>query len=259
MTGLAPSLSADQLRSYRDDGYVLLPGFFQTGQVDDILAEADALRAQSDLLDPLNLRCRFMPNVFTGEMLFEVFDPVIDISPACAAIARDERLLAALHSIYGEPASLFKDKLIYKPPGARGYPIHQDWISWPGLPRSFLTVLIALDEAGSGNGCTQLFAGIHRRGCLGPENGEFHAFTAADMGAAPKIELSLQPGDIAIFGGFTPHYSDPNHSCGDRRQLFLSFNALSDGGDLRQWHYQDFFRRRRQRLQTSSTDEYFFR
>ena len=146
-------------------------------------------------------------------------------------LARDARLLDVLHSIYGEPASLFKDKLIFKPPGARGYGIHQDWISWPGFPRSFLTVLIALDEASPGNGCTQVFAGIHRRGCLVEEDGEFHEFSPEDMGAAPRVDLALKPGDIAIFGGFTPHRSDPNRSDRDRRQLFLSYNALSDGGD----------------------------
>ena len=31
--------------------------------------------------------------------------------------------------LYGEPACLFKDKLIYKPPGVKGYGLHQDWIA----------------------------------------------------------------------------------------------------------------------------------
>ena len=54
------------------------------------------------------------------------------------------------------------------------------------------------------------------------------------------MPLVLEPGDVAIFGGFTPHRSDPNVSDRWRRQLYLSYNALSDGGDQRAKHYREF-------------------
>ncbi|MCE9532583.1 MAG: phytanoyl-CoA dioxygenase family protein [Planctomycetes bacterium] len=249
-------LTGEQIRSYREDGYLILPSFFDNERIEAVLDEADLLR-RTDLVDPLNLRCRFMPSVKTGEPLFEVFDPIIDISPASASLAHDAQLYAVLHALYGEPASLFKDKLIYKPPGARGYGIHQDWISWPGFPRSFLTVLVALDEADVSNGCTRVYSGMHRNGCLAPENGEYHQFSPDDMGIARRIDLELEPGDIAIFTGFTPHCSEANLSSQDRRQLFLSYNAQSDGGDLRAWHYADFQRRRRQSSYQDSPHAFF--
>ena len=59
-------------------------------------------------------------NVFTGECTFETFDPVIDIAPVCDRLAHHPRLLDLLATLYGEPAQLFKDKLIYKPPGVKG-------------------------------------------------------------------------------------------------------------------------------------------
>lgn len=250
------SLSENQLRSYRERGFLILPAFFSRSRIDALLAEAEILRA-SDYVALDNLRCRFMPSVHQTEPLFEVFDPIIDISPLCAAIAHDPALLAVFGEIYGEPAKLFKDKLIYKPPGAKGYGIHQDWISWPGFPRSFLTVLVALDPADAGNGCTQVYEGLHRKGCLAQENGQFHEFTPAQMGDALRIDLILEPGDLAIFTGYTPHCSAPNASPRDRRQLFLSYNAESDGGDLRDWHYQDFFQRRRKWLTQDSRHVYF--
>lgn len=254
----ASVIDADQLRAYREDGYVILPSFFARARIDAVLAEAESLRKRADLVDPKNLRCRFMPDVRNSEqMVFEVFDPIIDLSPTCESMAHDRNLLAVLHSIYGEPASLFKDKLIYKPPGARGYGIHQDWIAWPAFPRSFLTVLLALDQADAANGCTSVFSGMHRNGCLASEDGEYHQFTRADMGDAPKVDLMLGPGDIAIFTGYTPHCSEPNLSDRDRPQLFLSYNALSDGGDLRGWHYDDFQRRRRQRSYQDTPDVFF--
>ena len=63
---------------------------------------------------------------------------------SCREVAFAPPLLALLHDLYGEPARLFKDKLIFKPPGVKGYGLHQDWIAWPGFPRSFLTVLAVL-------------------------------------------------------------------------------------------------------------------
>lgn len=253
---LTAPLSATQLRAYREDGFVILRGLFSPEQVNAVLAEGEALRKRDDLVDPRNLRCRFMPHEGTGELLFEVFDPVADISPAVARMAADPTLHEILAAIYGEPACLFKDKLIYKPPGARGYGLHQDWIAWPGFPRSFLTVLVALDPADAANGCTELFAGVHQRGCLSAEDGQYHELSPERMGDAPKVPLVLAPGDAAVFGGYVPHRSAPNRSAGFRRQLFLSYNARSDGGDLREWHYQDFHRRIRERRQGAG-DVYF--
>ena len=45
---------------------------------------------------------------------------------------------------------------------------------------------------------------------------------------------------FAIFSGYTPHRSAPNRSAQSRRLLYLSYNALSDGGDLPDEHYAEF-------------------
>jgi hypothetical protein len=45
---------------------------------------------------------------------------------------------------------------------------------------------------------------------------------------------------FAIFSGYTPHRSAPNRSAQSRRLLYLSYNALSDGGDQRDPRYAEF-------------------
>jgi ectoine hydroxylase-related dioxygenase (phytanoyl-CoA dioxygenase family) len=165
---------------------------------------------------------------------------VIDIAPVCRNIAQDARILDVLADLYGEPGCLFKDKLIFKPPGAKGYVLHQDFIAWPGFPRSFLTVLVPIDAADAENGCTECFAGYHHAGPLAPEDGQFHELSPEMFNPARGVKLELAPGDIAIFGGFTPHRSDPNRSSRPRRQLYLSYNAFSDGGEQRAKHYSEF-------------------
>jgi ectoine hydroxylase-related dioxygenase (phytanoyl-CoA dioxygenase family) len=149
-------------------------------------------------------------------------------------------MLAVLAELYGGPARLFKDKLIFKPPGARGYDLHQDYIAWPNFPRSFITAAVAIDPCGPSNGCTVVYSGQHLRGCLSPEDGEYHPLPPETVDESTAVPLELAPGDVAFFGCFMPHRSAPNASSRWRRLLYLSYNAASDGGDRREDHYREF-------------------
>jgi len=226
---------------YHRRGFVVLRGFFDSGVMETLDREARELWSdERGLISPQNLRCRYMPHHATGEKLFECFDPVTDLADGITAVAQDQRLLKVLGAIYGEPAHLFKDKLIFKPAGAQGYPLHQDYIAWQSFPCSFLTVLIPLDAAYEENGCTMVYEGYHHQGLLTPADGTFHSTPRELVSVARRRPLVLNVGDIAIFHGFTPHESEPNRSGRPRRQFYLSYNADSDGGDQRTAHYAEF-------------------
>lgn len=251
-------LSEAERRSYEEDGFLIRRGLFGPHEIGRLAEEADALLRRTDLIDKLNLRCRFQSDCTEGECLFETFDPVIDIAPRCAKIALDERLSGILDDIYGEEACLFKDKLIFKPAGALGCGLHQDFIAWPGFPRSFLTVLVPIDPATEENGCTEVFPGRHRQGCLSPEDGEYHELASDVVEESRGVRLVLDPGDVAMFGAFVPHRAAPNRSNSWRRQLYLSYNATSDGGQQRSAHYREFHRfLRRKYADYGLVDTYF--
>ncbi|WP_417385850.1 phytanoyl-CoA dioxygenase family protein [Gimesia sp.] len=234
------TLQRDEHERWQRDGYLIMRHFFAPDEMQILSEEAWKLTYQRDLIDKMNLRCRFQQTHDDADCLWETFDPVIDLSPLINQVAFDHRLMNLLHDLYGEPACLFKDKLIFKQPGTKGYELHQDWISWPGFPRSFLTVLIPLDAASIENGCTEVFPGYHQEGSLAPEDGEYHSLQAGIVEEDKAVPLVMEPGDIAVFDGFTPHRSAPNLSQDWRRQLYLSYNALSDGGDQRAAHYEEF-------------------
>lgn len=238
---MSATASAEELKSQWDEeGFVVVPGLFGAEEMAELSDEAWALTKRVDLIDKLNLRCRFQSTYDESDCLWETFDPVIDLSPVCKRFALDRRLLDVLAILYREPAELFKDKLIFKQPKTKGYQLHQDWIAWPGFPRSFLTVLIPIDAADEENGCTEVFPGLHKNGSLTPEDGNYHELPLETVDESKGVKLVLSPGDVAIFDGFAPHRSAPNRSTGWRRQLYLSYNARSDGGDLRESHYADF-------------------
>jgi hypothetical protein len=252
-------LSADALADYRRDGYLVVRGVFSPARIDLLRAEAERLLTHGDLIDSANLRCRWQNHVETGECLFECFDPVVDISPVCAEVAHDRAIIERLSAIYDDRARLFKDKLIFKPPGAKGYALHQDYIGWRDFPCSFVTVQVAIDSADADNGATEVFPGYHRQGYLSPEDGEYHEVPLEKVDLSRGVKLDLEPGDMAVFGCFTPHRSQPNRSGRWRRQLYLSYNADADGGERRAGHYEEFHGWLRKKYAEHGKREVYFR
>jgi 2-aminoethylphosphonate dioxygenase len=236
----ALDLTPAQARQYQQDGFLVVRGLFSPPEMALASMEAERLLGRDDLKDTNNIRCRWQNHVGTGECLFETFDPVADISPLLGQLARDPRLVGVLSALYVEPAHLFKDKLIFKPPGAKGYDLHQDYIGWSGFPETFVTAAVAIDACGKDNGATEVFPEYHKRGYLSPRDGDYHSLPLESIDEASGVFLELEPGDVAIFGCFVPHRSAPNRSDRWRRLLYLSYNADSDGGDQRDAHYAEF-------------------
>jgi ectoine hydroxylase-related dioxygenase (phytanoyl-CoA dioxygenase family) len=237
---IGSALAPEQVQQYHRDGVIIVRDVFTATDIAELDSDAQRLMQRTDLMDSDNIRCRWQNCVATGACRFDCFDPVIDISPTCARVARDHRLLDIVSALYGERAHLFKDKLIFKPSGAQGYAMHQDYISWPSFPRSFVTAIVAIDASGATNGATEVFPGYHTLGSLVPEDGMYHEVPLNLLDLSKGVVLELNPGDVAVFSGFTPHRSGPNNSPLSRRLLYLSYNANSDGGDQRDAHYREY-------------------
>ncbi len=251
-------ITPEQIRQYHEDGFVILRGVFSEREMTRIQGECDRLlNHESSLVSPNNLRCRYMPHHESGEPLFEVFDPVNDLSPILHEVCFDTRILSSVESLYGEPAELFKEKLIFKMPGAKGYDLHQDIPqNWPGWPRSFLTVLLAIDSCHRNNGCTEVYRGYHSD-FLSDDPGVY-MLPAESVCDSRREFLELEPGDVAIFHGLTPHGSAPNKTTGTRRAFYISYNARSDGGHQRPAHYTAFHKMLRERMEGSSIGTPYF-
>ena len=101
------------------------------------------------------------------------------------------------------------------------------------FPTTFLTVIVAIDAADASNAATEVFLGYHNQGCLTPRDGMYHQLSDDAVDLSKGVVLELAPGDIAMFSGYTPHRSGPNRWSQGRRFLYLSYHALSDGGEQR--------------------------
>lgn len=200
---------------WQSKGWTLISGFLGEEDLEVLRAEADRLWADQTLFGVRGA----VPNSATRS---DRLDPVIDLSPAFAALARDPRVMAEVEAVLGGAAQLMKDKFIAKPPGAGGYATHQDGAYWPGMgfdTSRFLTAIIFLDDATATNGAIECAAGHHHGLLTDPS-------VVADpnedqLGEFATIEA--RAGDLLLLHALTPHRSGPNRSSEMRRALLYTY------------------------------------
>ncbi len=227
---MSTTLTDEQLAEYRRKGFVVLRGVFGAEEAEEWASECKRL-LQLGLAHEHNIRTT--PHYITERLwIVDRFDPVIDISPTFKALTEDERVLAPLRDIYRKDLVLFKDRLIYKMVGMRGYPIHQDYSWWQLFPPELVNVMIAIDGADAENGAVELFPGYQDRLLSTP--GEMRHMNEEEARQIDfrKGELpETRPGDVVVFDCLTPHRSGPNLSNRLRRQFYLTY-SLAEHGDL---------------------------
>src|SRR5947209_17796155 len=139
-------LTSEQVRHYREQGYVTLPRMFAEAQ----LAPVDAyLRRNADVPwmhkndDPLR------------EAHYH-YRPIYEVATAPALVDIMEQLL-------GPVLVLLYSHIMSKKPGGLRVAWHQDGPYWGRVePKLAVTAWIALDDATPENGCMRVIPGSHR-------------------------------------------------------------------------------------------------
>jgi ectoine hydroxylase-related dioxygenase (phytanoyl-CoA dioxygenase family) len=223
-------VTGEQIRDYHQKGYTVLRSVFTSKDLEVWREECRRLLTLRDIIDKNNLRTRFRTGM-NEEYTFERFDPVVDLSPVFRSVVEDPRLIGPIKELLADDVKLFKDKLIFKPPGQHGYVLHQDYAWWQSFsPEDICSVLVAIDSADAQNGAVCFFPGYHRR--LLTPLGEKRALSSKEAKLIPMSEgelIEVQGGDVIIFHSLALHYSQPNYSQHTRRLFYPSFNAARAG------------------------------
>jgi ectoine hydroxylase-related dioxygenase (phytanoyl-CoA dioxygenase family) len=164
---------------------------------------------------------------------------------------------ACLSEALGTPMVLFKEKLNLKPPGGSGFAPHLDSPSLQQLdsgggPTDFVTVMVAIDDMTSRNGCLRVSPGPWTRENAvatvlasgegggdreNPDGGGRRGLIPVDVADALQfVDVAVKGGTMVAFSGYTPHRSSVNGSCFARRAVFLTYNP-AEQGDYRQAYY----------------------
>lgn len=161
-------------------------------------------------------------------------------------------LKECVSAVCGTEMVLFKEKLNLKPAGGSGFAPHLDI---PSLrvalgesgPQTFVTVMVAIDNMTTENGCLRIAKGAwsecnHVPLCPpsddNPDAGGREGAIPLDAAESLDFEdITCRGGGIVAFGGWAPHRSPANASPFPRRAVFLTFNPISEG-DFHDRYYE---------------------
>lgn len=228
---MARLLSAEEVKSFHRDGYVIVPGFFNKAEIDKLygIAISDTVIHQNalDLNDQTGKKTK----------LTLWFNPGDDVY---SMLLRSNRMVNSVAMLLDSdsPVCHFHTKLMQKEPRVGGaWEWHQDYGYWYKnqflFPDQLVSVMIALTEANKANGCIQVIKGSHKLGRLN------HGFAGEQVGAdmvmvehalktMEHVYVEIQPGDALFFHSNLLHRSEANTSDKPRWSIISCYNSLSN-------------------------------
>ncbi len=218
-------------QDWKTNGYLKIPGFFSTEEVDALQTWVSEISSWEPTHDKWMHHYESTPD---GARLSRS-ENFVPYHSDIKATVTSGKVLGVVSELMAEPAVLYKEKINYKYPGGGGYAAHQDAPAYEFID-FHITCLISVDSATHESGCLFFSPGRHQegfialdeKGCVAPE-------TAMTM---EWIAAPTDPGDILLFGSYIPHKSPANRSYKPRRIIYLTYNAKSQG-DWREQYYAD--------------------
>ena len=239
------SLTAEEARRWREDGFFARLAVFSSAELDELRDAAEGVvRAASgatergrgydidgnhyvELADS-TVQFEHVP----GSRTIRVIEPFHHFDPRFDALLDDERIVAPMRGVIGtDTVALWTDKLnLKRPHGSSRFRWHQDSPYWTHACRHvdrLPNVMLALDDANEGNGCFRVVRGSHTHGCLPGIDDETTLgplFTdPAHVGESAQVLLEVPAGSLIFFNPHTVHGSLPNDSAEARRALVLTY------------------------------------
>ncbi len=265
------------LDHYREQGYAVLKGVLAPVEVAELADAFDRVYARGlrhrTSFRHQNVLFRIAADAGRGRIVRMVQWPAY-FEPVLARYRTDPRVLAILEPLLGRDLKQIINQMHWKPPGAAGgeFGYHQDIrfrrprTAYRDPANSYVQTGIAIDPHRRGNGAMTVLPGSHKLGELGFEGAARvmdRALSDEDLRTlgldpAAKIDLVLEPGDLALWHLNLIHGSGPNRSAGDRR-FYLNGYVIAANCDRGEWafragqpcplgepvlvHYEDLHRR----------------
>ena len=242
---------------YRAQGYAVLRGVFDAGEVAALAAAFDRQwqegMAHRASFRHGNLFYRQGKDAALGKIVRLVQWPSY-ADPVLESARRDPRWLPLLEPLIGRDIKQIINQLHWKPPGAAGaeFAFHQDArfrrprSAFRNLATSYVQTGLAIDPHRAGNGGMRVYPGSHTLGekelaGKGPVLDQSMAdarLAAAGLDPTKLVDLDLEPGDIAFWNVYTIHGSGPNTTPADRR-FYLNGYVKAADCDRGEWAFRD--------------------
>ena len=223
------------MNNFSRDGFVIVRRMYDAREVQRLSGWIDELAARKP--ESGREMVYFEDSLLNAdERVLSRIEKFIDTHEDLRKFIHDRKMLDKVAGFLGGPAVLFKEKINFKLSGGGGFAPHQDiQPGWDDYAPYFLSVLVTVDSSTVENGCLELSAGHHTRGWIGAR---MKPLEGKELEGIEFTPYPMEPGDVAFFDCFVPHQSKANLTGERRRNLYLTFNRLSDG-DHREKYFAD--------------------
>ena len=231
-------LNEKQIKKFKDDGFVLIPGLFNSSEVNKILKYTEELQ-KSPEISGKEWKYFEESKINEKEKVLARIENFCKYHKGFHELCTRSRIMDCVNDCFGEQGILFKDKINFKMPGGSGFTPHQDsQAGWDDYAKFYLTAMVSVDESTVQNGCLEFAPGHNKSGLIGKL---WKPLSDEDMKNMKFIPIETKPGDAVFFDCYAPHRSEPNLTSKSRRILYLTYNKLADG-NFREKYYNDKYK-----------------
>jgi ectoine hydroxylase-related dioxygenase (phytanoyl-CoA dioxygenase family) len=231
------ALTAEELRFYQDNGFVLKKGLIGLDSVAAIKAEIADIHQRMAQQTPDGVGVSW--EVYEGEDQPRLIKQLMNselVSPTLNALLRSDLMLDIIEQLIGPEISLYHSKLLLKSSrDGTAVPWHQDYAYWQteGNQPLMVNCQMAIDRSTRDNGCIQFVPGSHKWGL------QEHARAEQTFGRYlpgpdyfyerdDAVAVEMEPGDGVFFNALIVHGSAPNTSTAERRMNTFAYNVTGN-------------------------------
>jgi ectoine hydroxylase-related dioxygenase (phytanoyl-CoA dioxygenase family) len=248
--GVSRALTAQQLRAYEENGYLLLPNYFSGAETDVLAAQLPVEFAEDSPRRITETDQAAVRSVYGSHTSNEVFK----------CLTRHPRLVGPAMRILGSDVYVYQFKINAKVAfDGDVWQWHQDYIFWrqeDGLPAPrVVNAIVFLNDVNEFNAPLMVIPGSHREGVIGVPALQDATVDAQTPAAGPawishlsaKLKYSLDKGTVRrlaqrygleslkgpagtvlFFDSNLVHSSANNISPFDRNMILITFNSVEN-------------------------------
>jgi len=203
-------LSSNQLKQYRDEGFVFPINIFSKEKAKEIRNEIELI--EKEMPEELEKSGRYNAHL---------------ISPLLDEVTHNTKILDAVESLIGEDILVCGTTLFIKNPNEKGFVSYHQDAKYIGLePHNWVTAWVAITDSNEHNGCMRMWSGSHKNNLkehdqkFNEENLLTRGQTVKNVPTDETTPLILTAGQMSLHHPTIVHGSDLNQS-DDRRIGFV--------------------------------------
>ena len=221
------SVIDDEIKSaYEKDGIVFIRNFFEQDYMSAVRAQLeDYIRNVLPKVPDAHYVYEDGGGVLRNLWRMDLYDPFFE------DFGRHSKLRELVTALEGWAYELHYVEAFLKPERCGSeIPMHQDFALQHLSEPQFLTAWFPLDPVSESNGALRFIPGSHHWGNISHTavtnaGSRLVVESAEALKQLPYVAAELVPGDVAVFGCQTVHYSPPNTSENPRRALAVGMRG----------------------------------